>query len=143
MAHPVAGADASVHALDHAVVQSTDGNATKALFGDALGLRLAVDKEFTDWGARLMFVRVAGVTVEVASALAGVDAASAIPPDGKRCCFAGIRSLRIATPRRSCLLGLETGFSMRAMARPRTAQGLGWLLWAWLISPAADRSEHR
>jgi len=89
MALPVAGADpaASVHALDHAVVQSTDGNATKALFGEALGLRLAVDKEFADWGVRLMFFRVGGVTVEVASALAGSDAAAAMPgantPDGQ------------------------------------------------------------
>jgi len=80
-------AAASVCALDHAVVQSTDGDATRALFGEALGLRLAVDKEFADWGVRLMFFRVGGVTVEVASALAGIDAGAAMPgasaPDGQ------------------------------------------------------------
>jgi catechol 2,3-dioxygenase-like lactoylglutathione lyase family enzyme len=79
MAPPTGDPALSVHALDHAVVQSTDGNATRALFGEALGLRLAVDKEFADWGVRLMFFRVGGVTVEVASALAGVDALAAMP----------------------------------------------------------------
>lgn len=72
-------AAASVHALDHAVVQTTDPEATKALYGDALGLRLALDREFPDWGVRLMFFRVGGVTVEVAGVLGGADAGKALP----------------------------------------------------------------
>jgi catechol 2,3-dioxygenase-like lactoylglutathione lyase family enzyme len=60
---------ASVHALDHAVVQSGNAEATKALYGEGLGLRLALDKEFPDWGMRLMFFRTGGVTVEVAASL--------------------------------------------------------------------------
>ncbi|HYC55890.1 MAG TPA: VOC family protein [Candidatus Binatia bacterium] len=57
---------AAVYALDHAVVQTQNAEAAKRFFGDALGLRLALDKTFTDWGARLLFFRVGGVTVEVA-----------------------------------------------------------------------------
>jgi catechol 2,3-dioxygenase-like lactoylglutathione lyase family enzyme len=60
---------AAVYGLDHAVVQTTDAAAARALFGEGLGLRLAVDKEFPDWGVRLMFFRVGGITVEVAAAL--------------------------------------------------------------------------
>lgn len=78
-ASPVAEPEAAAYALDHAVVQTTDGDAAKALYGDQLGLRLAVDKEFPDWGVRLMFFRVGGVTVEVAAALAGADTKAVLP----------------------------------------------------------------
>jgi catechol 2,3-dioxygenase-like lactoylglutathione lyase family enzyme len=60
---------AAVHALDHAVVQSRDPDATRALYGDGLGLRLALDRSFEQWGARLLFFRVGGVTVEIAAQL--------------------------------------------------------------------------
>jgi len=80
---PMAGATgdpaACVHAIDHAVVQTTDADAARRLYGDGLGLRLAVDKKFPDWGVHLMFFRIAGVTVEVAAALAGTDAAASLP----------------------------------------------------------------
>jgi len=68
---PIGDAAAAVHALDHAVVRSPDPDAARTLYGDALGLRLALDREFPQWGMRLLFFRVGGVTVEVASALAG------------------------------------------------------------------------
>lgn len=63
------GESAAVFALDHAVVRSADAEATKALYGDGLGLRLALDREFPQWGARLLFFRVGGLTVEIAAAL--------------------------------------------------------------------------
>jgi len=63
---PVAGA---VEALDHVVVRSADPEATRALYGDRLGLRLALDRSFEERRVRLMFFRVGGVTVEIASAL--------------------------------------------------------------------------
>jgi catechol 2,3-dioxygenase-like lactoylglutathione lyase family enzyme len=69
----------AVHALDHVVLQTTDGDAVKALYGDALGLRLALDKEFPDWGVRLMFFRVGGVTVEAAAVLTDAEASKALP----------------------------------------------------------------
>jgi catechol 2,3-dioxygenase-like lactoylglutathione lyase family enzyme len=58
--------EAAVSGLDHAVIESTDPAAIRALYGDGLGLRLALDREFPQWGARLMFFRVGGITVEIA-----------------------------------------------------------------------------
>ncbi len=67
---PAGGPEAGcVAALDHVVVQSPDPEAAKALYGDGLGIRLALDREFPDWGVRLLFFRVGGVTVEVAAQL--------------------------------------------------------------------------
>ena len=79
MARANGDAAACVYAIDHAVVQTSDANAAKRLYGDALGLRLAVDKEFPDWGVHLMFFRVAGVTIEVAAAIASANAETALP----------------------------------------------------------------
>jgi catechol 2,3-dioxygenase-like lactoylglutathione lyase family enzyme len=69
---------ASVHALDHAVIRSPDADAARALYGDGLGLRLALDRSFEQWGMRLLFFRVGGVTVEVACALEGAERPDAV-----------------------------------------------------------------
>ena len=67
---PPAGApEAAVHGIDHVVVQTSDPEATRALYGERLGLRLALDKSFPQWGARLLFFRVGHITVEVAARL--------------------------------------------------------------------------
>jgi len=74
---PHAGAacseSAAVSALDHVVVQTRDAEAAIALYGERLGLRLALDRRFEAWGARLIFFRVGGVTVEIAARLDGGD----------------------------------------------------------------------
>jgi catechol 2,3-dioxygenase-like lactoylglutathione lyase family enzyme len=72
---------AVVSALDHVVVRTEDGDAARALYGDALGIRLALDRRFPDWGVRLLFFRLGGTTVEVAARLdaaAGSDAPDAL-----------------------------------------------------------------
>jgi catechol 2,3-dioxygenase-like lactoylglutathione lyase family enzyme len=61
--------EGAVEALDHLVVRSADPEATRKLYGESLGLRLALDKSFEERGVRLMFFRVGGVTIEVASQL--------------------------------------------------------------------------
>lgn len=67
--------EAAVFALDHAVIRTSDPDASRELYGARLGLRLALDREFPQWGARLLFFRVGGVTVELAAELgAGPDA---------------------------------------------------------------------
>jgi catechol 2,3-dioxygenase-like lactoylglutathione lyase family enzyme len=67
---PPAGApEAAVHGIDHVVVQTADPEATRALYGERLGLRLALDKSFPQWGARLLFFRVGHITIEVAARL--------------------------------------------------------------------------
>jgi catechol 2,3-dioxygenase-like lactoylglutathione lyase family enzyme len=61
--------EAAVLALDHVVVRSADADASRALYGDGLGLRLALERSFPDWGVRLLFFHVGGTTVEVAASL--------------------------------------------------------------------------
>lgn len=70
----------AVSGIDHAVVQTADADAAIALYGEKLGLRLALDRSFPDWGMRLVFFRVGGVTIEIANPLD----ASAAPKDGDR-----------------------------------------------------------
>jgi catechol 2,3-dioxygenase-like lactoylglutathione lyase family enzyme len=66
---PLAEEAATAHAVDHVVVRTDAPEEAKALYGQALGLRLALDRSFPQWGARLMFFRVGGLTVEVAARL--------------------------------------------------------------------------
>lgn len=66
---PVGSEDAVVTGIDHAVVQTSDADAAVGLYRDGLGLRLALDRSFADWGMRLVFLRVGGVTVELAQPL--------------------------------------------------------------------------
>ena len=68
-ATPVGPEDAIVTGIDHAVVQTSDADAAITLYRDRLGLRLALDRSFADWGMRLVFLRVGGVTVEIAQPL--------------------------------------------------------------------------
>ena len=65
---PVAGAEdraTRIHALDHVVVMSPAPDATRAFYGDGLGIRLALDKTFDQRGVRLLFFRLAGLTIEI------------------------------------------------------------------------------
>jgi catechol 2,3-dioxygenase-like lactoylglutathione lyase family enzyme len=78
---PLADEASAVSGLDHAVVRSADPEATKAFYGEGLGLRCALDREFPKWGARLIFFRVGGVTLEVAASL-GKEALS--EPESRR-----------------------------------------------------------
>ncbi len=70
---PVAAVDgapaAAVDGIDHVVVMTPDAAAAIALYGERLGLRLAFDRTFPDRGVRLLFFRVAGITVEIAAPL--------------------------------------------------------------------------
>jgi catechol 2,3-dioxygenase-like lactoylglutathione lyase family enzyme len=61
-------AGATVDSVDHLVVVTPDAERAKALYGDALGIRLGLDKEFP-WGARQQFFRLGHFTLEVVSSL--------------------------------------------------------------------------
>lgn len=58
-----AAAPASLSALDHVVVRTPDAARAKRVYGEALALRLALEREFQ--GVRMLFYRIAGVTIEV------------------------------------------------------------------------------
>ena len=68
-AAPPADPSARVRALDHVVVLSADLEATRAVYAEALGLRLALDRSFDKRGLRLLFFRLGGVTIEVGGRL--------------------------------------------------------------------------
>jgi catechol 2,3-dioxygenase-like lactoylglutathione lyase family enzyme len=59
----------SVSGIDHVVVLSEDAEASRALYGDGLGLRLALDRRVPERSARLLFFRIGGITVEIGAAL--------------------------------------------------------------------------
>jgi catechol 2,3-dioxygenase-like lactoylglutathione lyase family enzyme len=55
---------ASITAMDHVVVSTSDPERAAALYGARLGLDMALDRSHPDWG-RLMFFRCGDVVVEV------------------------------------------------------------------------------
>jgi catechol 2,3-dioxygenase-like lactoylglutathione lyase family enzyme len=59
----------SVQGLDHVVVSSSDLDASSRIYRELLGVRLAMDRSFEDRSLRILFFRIAGVTVEVVGAL--------------------------------------------------------------------------
>jgi catechol 2,3-dioxygenase-like lactoylglutathione lyase family enzyme len=73
---PIGAPEGAISGIDHVVVQTPNPDASKALYGDKLGIRLALDKTFPQWGARLLFFRVGGITVEIAAELAAADASA-------------------------------------------------------------------
>jgi len=74
---PTGSPTAAVAALDHVVIASADPDASATLYGDKLGLRLALDRTFEARGLRILFFRVGGVTIEVVGRLgAPVDGAA-------------------------------------------------------------------
>lgn len=64
-AKPLGPVDATFHGVDHVVVNTPDGDKAVSLFGDAMGIRLALDRDAKQWGARMMFFRLGGITLEV------------------------------------------------------------------------------
>ncbi|AQA17989.1 hypothetical protein BST95_06800 [Halioglobus japonicus] len=54
-----------IYAVDHLVLQTRDADACIALFGEQLGLRLALDQEVPEWGGRMLFFRHGKMTLEV------------------------------------------------------------------------------
>lgn len=70
---PVEDAASAISGCDHVVVRTSDPDRSSDLYGRQLGLRLALDKSFPQWGMRLLFFRVGGVTVELAAPLTATD----------------------------------------------------------------------
>lgn len=74
---PVASEGGVVSRIDHVVVQTPDPERAIDLYGNRLGIRLALDRSFEKRGVRLLFFRVGGTTLEVASRLGADEPASA------------------------------------------------------------------
>lgn len=75
-APPLGEAAGCVSGLDHVVVVSADVEAARRLYGEQLGLRLALDRSFEERRLRLLFFRIGGTTVELAHPLGAPAAAT-------------------------------------------------------------------
>jgi catechol 2,3-dioxygenase-like lactoylglutathione lyase family enzyme len=60
---------ASVSALDHVVINTTNADRAVALYGARLGLDFRLDRSSPQWGSRLMFFRCGGAVVEIGASL--------------------------------------------------------------------------
>jgi len=65
LAQPTGAEAATFHAVDHVVINTPDGDKANTVFGDAMGIRLALDRDAPQWSARMMFFRLGGITLEV------------------------------------------------------------------------------
>jgi catechol 2,3-dioxygenase-like lactoylglutathione lyase family enzyme len=68
---PAPASAAAVYALDHVVVRTAQPEAAVALYGQGLGVRLALDRVFKL--TRMLFFRIGGVTLEVVEDAASVE----------------------------------------------------------------------
>lgn len=86
VAAPTCEPKSAVAAIDHVVLMTGDAEGVIGLYGETLGLRLALDRTFEQRKLRLLFFRVGGLTVECAAPIAGESALGAPTPsaDGDR-----------------------------------------------------------
>jgi len=70
-AQPIEHDGSCVGRLDHVVVMTRAPEHALRFYGDALGLRLALDRTFAERGVRLVFFRTGGLTLEIGSSLRG------------------------------------------------------------------------
>lgn len=146
------GSQACVLGLDHVVIASADPERTRRFLADDLGIRLALDRCFPERGLRLMFFRLGGVTLELASSLDGSPRApastpAALPPAGPDA-FHGL-AWRVASLEAIHTRLLAAGFSLspiRPGHKPGTrvctvrapVHGVPTLLIEHPVPPAAD-----
>ncbi len=134
---------AAVSALDHVVVASTDLEASRSLYGEGLGLRLALDRSFEARRLRILFFRVGGVTVEVVGQLRALGEPGAAPEPGTRDRFGGLawRVPDVEAARERLAAADFDVSGVRPGAKPGTrvctVRGETWGVPTLLISPAA------
>lgn len=103
-------AEPSTARLDHFVIRSSDLDAVNAMYGTGMGIRLALDREVA--GARMLFLRTGGVTLEV------VHDAAAGPQDSFYGAAYRVRDLE-ATHARVTAAGIRVS-GMRSGRKPGT-----------------------
>jgi catechol 2,3-dioxygenase-like lactoylglutathione lyase family enzyme len=95
LAQAVEPADGAVNAIDHVVLMTGSADGVIDLYGQKLGLRLALDRTFEQRKLRLLFFRVGGLTVECAAPVAGESTLGTPVPNDQTDRFWGI-SYRVA-----------------------------------------------
>jgi catechol 2,3-dioxygenase-like lactoylglutathione lyase family enzyme len=89
-AEPTGPPESAVSAIDHVVIMTGSAEGVIQLYGNTLGLRLALDRTFPQRKLRLVFFRVGGLTVECAAPLAGESTLGAPAPSAEADRFWGI-----------------------------------------------------
>ncbi len=56
---------AEIRAVDHIVINTSNGDAAAAFYGDTLGLRLALRQHVPRWGGDMLFFRTSQMSIEV------------------------------------------------------------------------------
>lgn len=69
VAEPLEGGE-QVRRMDHAVVLSADMEAARRVWSDKIGARLALDRTFPDRNTRILFYRLADITIEISGGAA-------------------------------------------------------------------------
>lgn len=62
---PVGPEAGTASALDHVVIMTAEPDRAATLYGEKLGIRLALDRTFEKRGVRLLFFRLGGATIEI------------------------------------------------------------------------------
>lgn len=117
---PDGAAEAALHAVDHVVVNTPDADRSIQLFGERMGIRLALDRDAPQWGARMLFFRLGGITLEVVQRYG--QAGAARPTDGAGASYWGMafRTADIdAARRRLSEAGVDVS-EVRAGRKPGT-----------------------
>lgn len=65
--------DKAVHKVDHVVLYTANADDCVRLFGDELGIRLALDQTVPEWGGRMLFFRTGKLTLEVIAPNKGLE----------------------------------------------------------------------
>ena len=113
---PLAVADvpeeAAIGGIDHVVVRTADADRSIEVYRDMLGLRLALDRAFPERGVRLVFFRLAGVTVELGARMRGVPSEATDLPD-----TSGGIAFRVPSPAATRARVLDAGLDVSEVRR--------------------------
>ena len=63
----IARTSEQVTKIDHVVLRTHDTQAVKKIYGDALGIRLALEQDVPKWGGTMLFYRSAHMSIEIIS----------------------------------------------------------------------------
>jgi catechol 2,3-dioxygenase-like lactoylglutathione lyase family enzyme len=61
----IVAAESGISAVDHLVLMTRDADDCIRLFGEQLGMRLALDQLVPEWGGRMLFFRCGKMTLEI------------------------------------------------------------------------------
>lgn len=111
-AQPLSGDGSCVGRVDHVVIMTREPDHALAFYGDALGLRLALDRTFEKRGVRLIFFRTGGLTLEIGSSLSAQGEAGGLGAPGDDADLLWGIAHQVADAERARARLIDTGFDV-------------------------------